>query len=159
MVSDDNTTQIQQLLDREAIRELVKRYGHYVWQGNVDGFLSLYAEDGVFRSADPDWPAARGHIELRRLLEGMLGQEKPRAFMHNHVVDLVGPREATGTVYTEVRLSIRGEKGLLVGFYDDQYAKIDGLWKFKERKITVEYYGPMDDYKVPSEGANASYFE
>ena len=146
MPDKDAKASVEEMLDREAIRELAVRYCHYVWQGDAEGVVNLYTEDGIFKNSDPAWPAAKGHAELRALLEGPQGKVKPRPFNHNHVVDLLGPDTAKGTAYLESHMSLPEGRGLLIGFYDDEYVKVDGAWKFKVREITMEYFGPMANY-------------
>jgi len=147
-------TQLQEVIDREAIRDLAVKYAHFVSQKNIDGFLSLYADDGVFlSSADPAWPVARGQAELRKLLTGMVADKEIRPFSHNHVVQLLSSDRAIGTSYNRVFGLLRnGAPSLLVGRYDDKYSKIAGSWKFALRDITCEYYGPPSEYRVPSPG-------
>jgi len=152
-----NNKQIQELLDRESIRDLAIKYAHHIWQGDIDGWVNLYAEDGAITSDHPDRPASRGHAQLRELAEAVVRDSRPRPFVHNHVIDLIGPYDATGTCYTEVHLSIEGERGLVVGLYHDRYVKIDNQWKFKERKSDIEYFGLESEYQVP-ESKNKKHF-
>ena len=147
--TEDRDTLIQNLLDREEIRNLALKYAHYVWQGKADEWVDLYAEDAMISSEHPDRPTSRGHDSLRALFNEVASTSKPRPFVHNHVVNLLGPSEATGTCYSEVRISIDGKNGLVVGVYDDRYRKVDGVWKFAERKSTIEYFGPANEYRVP----------
>ena len=74
-----------------------------------------------------------------------LGVMKPRPFIHNHVIELLGPDRAKGTCYVEVRLLRDGKKSLMTGWYNDEYAKVGGEWKFKSRRITVDSLGPISE--------------
>ena len=38
-----------------------------------------------------------------------------------------------------------GKKWEMRGWYDDVYAKVDGEWKFKSRRITTDSFGPENE--------------
>jgi hypothetical protein len=58
------------------------------------------------------------------------------------VVELLGSDKAKGTCYVEVHLVKDGKKCLMSGWYNDEYAKVNGEWKFKSRQITTDSFGP-----------------
>ena len=144
-------TILQEVVDREAIRDLVKTYCHVVWREDLDAYPTLYAEDGLLRWTNPEHPPVRGRAALREMIGSMVGPYKPRHFVHNHVVQLLGADRATGQCCVEGRLLLDGgEDGFLVAYYDDEYVKLDGNWKFKVREVTLEYFGPRSGYTVPA---------
>jgi ketosteroid isomerase-like protein len=145
MAAKNTETAIQEVIDREAIRSLPLRYCHCVWQKDLDGYANLFTEDGSFATNDPSLPRAQGREALRSMIGSQLDTVKPRPFIHNHVIDLVGPDRAKGTCYVEVRLLRDGKKWLMSGWYDDEYAKIGGEWKFKSRQITVDSFAPASE--------------
>ena len=70
--------QLQELLDREAIRQLVNRYFHYARTKNPQGIINMFAPDAVFDVPVNMVPrgvhAGRAAIEdLYRLLRKGLG--------------------------------------------------------------------------------------
>lgn len=137
--------EMQNVIDREAIRALPARYCHCVWQKDLDGYANLFTDDGSFSTDDPSLPHAQGREGLRKMISNGLDTRKPRPFIHNHVVELLGPDRAKGTCYVEVRMLRDGKKWQLTGFYDDEYAKVGGEWKFKSRKITTDSFGPVNE--------------
>lgn len=143
MAGKTQDTLLQELLDREAIRSLPLRYCHYVWQKDLDGYVNLFTEDGSISTNDPSLPRAHGHAELRRMIADGLETMQPRPFIHNHVIELSGPDRATGTCYVEVRLLRDGKQWLMTGWYNDEYAKVGGEWKFKSRQITIDTFVPL----------------
>jgi hypothetical protein len=145
MAAKSTETAIQEVIDREAIRSLPLRYCHCVWQKDLDGYANLFTEDGSFATNDPSLPRAQGREALRSMIGGQLDVSKPRPFIHNHVIDLLGPDRAKGTCYVEVKLLRDGKKWLMSGWYDDQYAKVNGEWKFKSRQITVDSFAPASE--------------
>jgi uncharacterized protein (TIGR02246 family) len=145
MTAQNTETAVQAVIDREAIRNLPLRYCHCVWQKDLDGYANLFTEDGSFATNDPSLPKAQGRAALRTMISGQLDTSKPRPFIHNHVIELQGPDQAKGTCYVEVRLMREGKKWLMSGWYDDQYAKVGGEWKFKSRQITVDSFAPASE--------------
>jgi len=137
--------QMQEVIDREAIRGLPVQYCHCVWQKDLDGYVALFTEDGSFSTDDPDLPGAEGHSGLRGMISSGLKNMQPRPFIHNHVVELLGPHDAKGTCYVEVHMNRHGQKWEMKGWYNDKYTKVDGEWKFKSRQITTDSFGPAKE--------------
>jgi hypothetical protein len=144
MATKSTEALVQEVIDREAIRTLPVRYCHCVWQQDLDGWVSLFAEDGAVSTTDPGLPRAQGREALRNMIGQGLDTMKPRPFIHNHVVELLGPDRAKGTCYVEVRLLRDGKKQLMSGWYDDEYVKVNGEWKFKSRRINIDSMAPAD---------------
>ena len=130
---------LQEMIDREAIRDLASRYAHLVWQKDVPAILDLFTEDGEVDTGDR--PAIRGRDALRQAYQGMLAGDEFQPFIHNHVVELDGDR-ATGTCYLDLRASIGGRSMTGAGYYQDRYVKVGGEWKFRSRKLTMIYLVP-----------------
>ena len=145
MAAKNTDTLLQEVIDREAIRDLPLRYCHCVWQKDPDGYVNLFTEDGAVSTNDPTLPRAEGRAGLRKMISEGLDTAKPRPFIHNHVIELLGPDRATGTCYVEVRLLRDGKKCLMSGWYNDEYAKVGGAWKFKSRKITIDSLAPVNE--------------
>ena len=63
---------------------------------------------------------------------------------HNGQVTVDGDR-ASGRWYISEHTQRRdGTTGLLLAYYDDTYAVVEGVWRFTNRVITVLYRGPGD---------------
>jgi SnoaL-like domain len=139
--------QIDDLLDREAIRDLAIRYCHHIWRDEVDGVMALFTPDGAFINNPP--PASgqpaqetRGREAIGAMLAAGLKGMKPRPYIHNHTIELQGNGRATGTVYVELRSPAVDMQWIGTGYYDDQYEKVAGEWKFKSRKINLLRFTP-----------------
>jgi hypothetical protein len=116
-----------------------------VWQQDLDGYVNLFTEDGSFSTDDPSLPGAQGQEGLRKMISSGLDEMKPRPFIHNHVIELLDSNQAKGTCYVEVHMNRAGKKWEMKGWYNDEYAKIDGEWKFKSRRITTDSFGPANE--------------
>ena len=104
MAATNSEALLQGVIDREAIRDLPLRYCHCVWQKDLDGYVNLFTEDGSISTSDPSLPHAQGREGLRKMISEGLETMKPRPFIHNHVIEMLGADRAKGTCYVEVRL-------------------------------------------------------
>lgn len=147
MATQSTEAALQAVMDREAIRTLPVRYCHCVWQKDLDGYVNLFTDDGSMSTNDPSLPRAQGHEALRKMIGEGLDEMKPRPFIHNHVVELQGADQAKGTCYVEVHLQRGGKPWEMRGWYNDEYAKVGGEWKFKSRQITVDSFVPVSGEK------------
>jgi len=133
---------IRRLMDLDAIRDLPRRYAHYVWSKNVSAAADLFTEDGVMDTGTEE--PIRGRAALRETYARMLGPAKFHPFVHNHVIELDGDR-ATGVCYLDLRATTDGKSMIGSGFYHDVYVRDGGGWKFKSRKLTMEYLVPITE--------------
>jgi len=83
MPTKSNEVLVQEVINREAIRTLPVRYCHCVWQKDLDGWASLFSEDGAVSTSDPSMPHAQGRAALRKMIGEGLETMKPRPFIHN----------------------------------------------------------------------------
>jgi ketosteroid isomerase-like protein len=140
MASVSIEAQVRELADREAIRDLARRYAHYVWQLDVRAAIALFTEDGEMDTGDG--PPIAGRDALIGAYQAMLGDGGFQPFVHNHVIDLHGD-EATGTCYLDLRATQDGRSMIGSGFYDDRYVRVDGEWRFRSRKLTMRHLVPL----------------
>ena len=110
---------VQELTDREAIRDLRYRYHEYVNEGKFAQIPSLFTDDGELDFAHLG--KAKGPEELKRFF-GALNEPRPEAgnrpritwvkqFIHNHIVHLNGDT-GDGFAYLEAkRTSSSGHAG------------------------------------------------
>ena len=84
---------VREIAAREAIRDLSARYCDCIWRKDVDGLVSLFADDGTFRVEGLEVEASsRGHAQLRKVYEKALDELDPRLFIHSQIVDLLGAK-------------------------------------------------------------------
>src|SRR5216684_609476 len=129
---------VNELADREAIRDLPVRYCDCVWQNDLKTMVELFAEDGFFVVKGRQREATtKGRAELRKMYEEALGDVSPRPYIHNHVVNLLSKSKATGRCYVELRSAARDMEWSGTGYYDDEYGKVAEQWKFASRRFTA----------------------
>jgi ketosteroid isomerase-like protein len=131
---------VRELSDREAIRELAHRYAHCVWQKEIAAAVDLFADDGEMDTGDR--PVIRGRKALLESYRQMLGAADFHPFVHNHLISVRGD-EATGTCYLDLRATIDGESMIGSGYYQDEYVRVEGKWKFRRRELTMCHLVPL----------------
>jgi ketosteroid isomerase-like protein len=134
---------VRELADLEAIRDLARRYAHYVWQSDIDGVIELFTDDGEMD------PGVRPPIKGRAaLLEGfkqmLLAGGSFRPFISQHVVDVAGD-EATGFCYIDLRAAVAGTSMIGGGWYEDRYARTEKGWRFRRRKVVLSFFAPISE--------------
>lgn len=76
---------LQTLEDREAIRELIARYGPLADSGDAAGVAALWAEDGVYAIAG--FGEAKGRVEIAAFIDG----DNHRQLMAEGCAHVLGP--------------------------------------------------------------------
>jgi SnoaL-like domain len=146
-------TTVQQLRDREAIRDLRYRYHEYVNEGKFAEIPGLFTADGELDFAHLG--KANGHNEIARFF-GALNQkpsagekDRPRItwvkqFIHNHTIELDGDR-GRGFSYLEAKPIYNGEAFLVAARYDDEYVRQNGQWKFQKMSLIPYFMVPLKE--------------
>jgi uncharacterized protein (TIGR02246 family) len=120
---------------REAIRELLHRYCHYVDAGDADRWAGLYAEDGSFDLGMGGSPI-RGRVALREFATAF----RAGTGLHlsaNPIISIDGD-EATVSSYVVVIGGREDPKINLAGRYDDRLRQIDGVWLIRSRCLSPQ---------------------
>lgn len=139
----DTTALAAQLEDCAAIRSLPQIYCDCIWRRDADALAELFAEEcalelGRNREALTSPTQIRDHIGAS-FAQGSSG---PRPLIHNQVFELQGDR-ATGRSYLEVHMTESGQTRTAVGFYDEEFAREAGRWKFRSRR--AQFVAPSPD--------------
>jgi ketosteroid isomerase-like protein len=144
---------VKALEDREAIRELCATYCFLVDDGSFDELVErCFTVDALcdFGAADGSVGplVARGSAEVRTffgqvvasLLRGMAHT------VHNHRIELEGDA-ARGECYFELTAEsvVDGEALVGAGRYLDRYRRVDGAWRFAERRAEIAYIAPLSE--------------
>ena len=130
---------IQEIEDREAIRELTAKYCHCVVQGDVEGIVDLFTKEGVLEMGET---RVAGHAGLLAMYSESLGDLRPMPCVHNHVIEVDGDR-ARGTCSLELRGVASGEAQVGAGHYEDTFERVNGAWKFRHRNLIFYHLVPL----------------
>lgn len=137
---------VQELIDRESIRELKHRYAHSLDALCIEDLVVLFTDDAVceFGESYGTW---RGIAEIRagyqHEMEKVRGIDYP--FMHalsTPVIDLIDVDHARGKwflIEMGTGPGILGTPLRLTGVYDDEYLRIDGTWKIRRTHLTFTW--------------------
>lgn len=127
---------VQELADREQIRDLTSTYAHRVAHGLANA--DLFTDDGAYihrRSLDEEAHEVRGRAALDAhyvVRPESSGAATP--MIHNHLISVNGD-QARAVCSIELRIAAGG--GIFAsGYYEDTLRKESGSWKFVERRVT-----------------------
>jgi hypothetical protein len=125
------------------ISDLVHRYCDAVVRKDRDQWAATWAPDA-------HWDLGRGRVMNGRdaIVDYWVGAvdafDSVVQLAHNGQAVIDGER-GSGRWYISEHMQRRdGTKGLLLAYYDDAYALVDGHWLFDSRSITILYRGPAD---------------
>ena len=142
---------IEELLERETIKEVCIKYSHYFDAGEVDKLAALFTEDAVCEFDDAHGGKWEGR-ETIRANYASYKQETPYSFLHattNPLIRLLGPDTANARWYLIDILTSEGTKDpvALYGIYDDAYRKVDGQWLIE--RTHIDFLWPERTYLGP----------
>lgn len=140
MAIDENA--LQQMIDKDAIRELVLLYSRAVDRKDVALLRDLYTEDATDSHGDSfDGPADAYCDFIEKSLPYM-----PYSGHHvcNHLISVDGD-EANGEVYALAYHVIPTREGgqeedfMAVRYIDNYRRCADGKWRFSKRVVTYDF--------------------
>lgn len=141
--------QLDELLDKQAISELVMAYANAADRHDHAKMRALYHPDAI----DDHGHFAKG--PAMDFIAKLPEIQKAMAILHHNVttvnLKLDGDR-AEGEIYIlafhQVQAEDRLYDVLIGGRYFDKYEKRDGVWKFSHRAIVADWAYPADPSAV-----------
>lgn len=135
---------LRDLLDREALRDLVSLYAFAVDDHDLDALSSMFHPAAVF---DRDGEEASGWPAIAETLAAsMRGFRRMTHTPHAVVVDLTDADTAVGVSSGHAEL-VTGRGVVLAAYrYADEYARHDGRWVFVRRSVRFLYATPAEEY-------------
>lgn len=141
-MTTDIETRLKAIEDRTEIAELRARYCHVLDHRDWDTLANMFTEDGEFNGL----AHAKGRAEIHQFFSGFVN-DMAEGFWHfctNPTIDLDGD-SATGRISMQYLSLKKGVSYVSAGHYDDRFQRVDGTWKFRERKITFYYHAPLSE--------------
>ena len=131
---------LQELEDREQIRQLMHHYGRFLDERNFDAFANLFAKtDSEYVSGNQ---TARGAQAIGAMLEKIMmanpsGFKSPNFHVFfNETIALDGNQ---ATAFSQSAYIVPGVNGnpemVFFATYDDVFIREQGQWKFKRRIV------------------------
>ncbi|MEE2703163.1 MAG: nuclear transport factor 2 family protein [Myxococcota bacterium] len=130
------------LTDENQIRDLVARYADAVTRRDEKAWAETWTEDGEWQVMGRTASGREAVVELWKSLMGGLSFVVQLA--NTERISIEGDRGSGRWYVTEYAKSSDGTALLNVGFYRDEYVRIDGVWRFARRRFDALYIGPPD---------------
>jgi uncharacterized protein (TIGR02246 family) len=140
----DGAGTLAELLAKQACAELVTRYAQAVNAWDIDAFVSLFVEDGIWQR--PGQAPLRGRQDIRAFMESQPVDRVLRHVNGGVQVEVLDPERARvwsqTTVYdtagtTEVPALMLGPD--MVVEYRDEHVLRNGDWRIARRDTTVVF--------------------
>jgi ketosteroid isomerase-like protein len=149
MIDETTERALHELLDKQAIHELITAYCNAADRHDQTKMRQLYHDDAI----DDHGHFAKGPAQT--FIDKLPEIQAPMAILHHNVttvnLKLDGDR-AEGEVYLlafhQVRDGERLYDVLIGGRYFDKYEKRAGVWKFAHRAIVADWAYPASPSKV-----------
>ena len=131
---------------REELRELALRYALAVDDCDADGLLLLFTADGSVGGMDQSMPSFEGEGDLRAMIRQVdTSFKRTMHNVYNQTFELEpGTTIASGETYCLASHIIEAVDGSwqileMAIRYKNDYACEDGRWKFKRRRLDVQW--------------------
>jgi uncharacterized protein (TIGR02246 family) len=134
---------LQDLLDKEEIRNLLLDYGRHLDSRDFKAYASLFATDGEWVGG---FGSVQGPANIQAFMEKNMGTGPNRAnnyhLLSNFVITVQGD---TATAWSRWAFVVPGPSGATIaqaGRYDDTLVRENGRWKFKRRVASNDTAAP-----------------
>ncbi len=123
--------------DRLAIRERIEAYSDAVFRHDADAWIENWSDDGVWRLPGLD---VAGKAQIKAAwTQAMSAFAFAGFFATPGSIRVTGDR-AVARVYTqEVLVEHGGTVRRIVGAYDDELIKTNGVWLFQSRTYAIRH--------------------
>jgi 3-phenylpropionate/cinnamic acid dioxygenase small subunit len=125
-----------------GIQNLLSRYCELFDEGDFDGYAALFSHGRIVNRHG----VLSGRDEVRAFQDNILlydGKPQTRHLTSNLQVEFYGDRRARASSCVNVFQAAPGFplQSILIGVYDDEFEKVDGEWRFIERRFTSKLVG------------------
>ena len=132
--------------DQLDIRQLLARYPRCLDNRDVEGYVNVFAPDGVIEietgivDGAPQFREIRGHDEIRAMVEGLFtrGAGTPSRLRHLVGEPVIEASDAGATAHSYCLIVSSGSDSASVasiGEYTDHCVNLNGRWVFAKRRM------------------------
>ena len=140
--------------DYFAIQNLVYTYAARIDAGDFDGMGAMFDHADVYFPGDPEPASRAGQNIMGRLMHEWTrrypetGTPRTRHVTTNLIIEPDGPDKARGQCYVVVFQQTPDFKlqPIIGGTYIDRFAKVDGKWRFSERREVMDLIGDLSHH-------------
>lgn len=144
-MAEDSTALVQELINREKIREVVHRYCWAVDRGTLEEVMAFFHDDPcrlvlvpgkqyVGKAAVQQWY----DVYMQNRMEVL------RHLIHNQTIAIDGDAAVSKSYFDAVG-DLKGESITVAGFYEDTLQRVRGKWKFTEKVIRLDFLVPLHE--------------
>lgn len=148
---------LSSLVDRLDIIELTAKYAYRLDTRQIDLLMELWSDESpVFDEEDFGLGKATGKDEIRHHFEvDIYGQMENLCHLTtNHVINEISGTRASGTCTVFAQGDVRaGGTSRATAYYQDQYVRENGTWKFASRKVIPLTRPEAGNFQLPADGA------
>ena len=126
--------------DHEAIERLLMEYGRAVDNRDFAAFAALFTEDGEWQGAQG---AYRGRKQIQESMEKVFSSPAATAdipkgsnfhVMTNPIIEVKGDHATASSKFIFYKMDHGAPQAVVTGRYEDTLVRIDGTWKFQQRR-------------------------
>jgi ketosteroid isomerase-like protein len=123
--------------DRVEIQDLVARYTFHTDVKDYAAVPPLFAEDGVWDESVLGAPAAEGRAAIEQTFAGFetAGIDSIIHINGCHLISAYDGDSASGSSHLHAEIRALGRTVRILGYYADDYVKVDGTWLFQRREL------------------------
>ena len=138
-MSEDLEAAVRDLLDRDAIREVVARYAHAVDRRDIDAVAACFLPGAAYKGS-----LGEGTIEvaLEALRERLVQYSSTMHFLGNQLIELKGDQASAETYAIAYHQMQRndGPASMAVGVrYLDELRRTPQGWRIWRREVKLEW--------------------
>lgn len=133
-----------------AVTNLLARYAELIDGGDFEGIGDLFAHAVVTADGGGSWSGA---AEITRMYNDLTrkhddGTPRTKHVITNPIVELDGADAARCRSYFTVFMctGTLALQPIVAGRYRDEFARIDGIWWYARRHMTVEFVGDVSQH-------------
>ena len=135
---------LQELLDREKVREVVHRYCWAVDRGTLQEVMALFHDPCDLVLVPGKKYVGKAAVQKWYDVYMQNRMEVLRHLIHNQVITIDGD-VASSKSYFDAVGDLKGESIVVAGFYEDKLRRMGGDWKFTEKVIRLDFLVPLQE--------------
>ena len=147
--------------DYFAIQNLIYRYADLLDRGKVDEVGALFDHANVYMPGDPEPWSRAGQNRMAEIFRQWTrfypeagGRPRTRHVTTNLTIEPDGPNRAKTQAYVIVFQSLEDFpiQPIIGGTYYDKFEKMDGAWRFTERREEMSLFGDLSRHLLQPYG-------